>query len=132
MTARYGRFPPPSPESEAPSPAPAEMALPQLRPLQRRVILAEVYFGDLTKNTLNVRAKINLSFLRLEPDGNLKVHNFYTWPNGFAYWDDSYAFFGDTVEQCALESKCGASGSCNVGMCSACPPNASVGCMINT
>ncbi|RZC53079.1 hypothetical protein C5167_011940 [Papaver somniferum] len=132
MTTRDGRFPPPSPESEAPAPAPAEMALPQLRPLQRRVILAKVYFGDLTKNTMNVRANINLSFLRLEPDGNLKVHNFYTWPNGFAYWDDSYAFFGDTVEQCALESKCGVSGSCNVGMCSACPPNGSVGCMVNT
>ncbi|KAI3844311.1 hypothetical protein MKW92_027577 [Papaver armeniacum] len=132
MTTRDGRFPPPSPESEAPAPAPAEMALPQLRPLQRRVILAKVYFGDLTKNTMNVRANINLSFLRLEPDGNLKVHNYYTWPNGFASWDDSYAFFGDTVEQCALGTKCGASGSCNVGMCSACPPNGSVGCMINT
>ncbi|MCL7035154.1 hypothetical protein MKW94_012933 [Papaver nudicaule] len=130
MTTRDGRFPPPSPESEAPAPAPAEMALPRLRPLQRRVMLAKVYFGDLTR--LQMRVNVNYSFLRLEPDGNLKVHNFYTWSDFFSYWDDSYAFFGDTVGQCALGSKCGASGSCNMGTCSACPPSGSVGCMINT
>ncbi|KAI3968539.1 hypothetical protein MKX01_007849 [Papaver californicum] len=107
MSTRYGRFPPRSPESEAPAPAPAEMALPQLRPLQRRIILAKVYFGVLTR--MQMRANINYSFLWLEPDGNLKVHNFYTWPDFYSYWDDSCAVFGDTVGQCALGSKCGAS-----------------------
>ncbi|MCL7027431.1 hypothetical protein MKW94_001831 [Papaver nudicaule] len=125
MTTRAGGFfPAPSPESEAPTPAlapaPAEMALPQLRPLQRRVMLAKVYFGDLT--LMQMRVNVNYSFLRLESDGNLKMYSFYT----------AYAFFGDTVGQCALGSKCGASWSCNTGTCSACPPSGSVGCMINT
>ncbi|KAI3877858.1 hypothetical protein MKW92_033788 [Papaver armeniacum] len=105
------------------------MALPRLRPLQR-VLLAQVYFGDLARREM--RVNINSSFLRLEPYGNLKVHNFYTWSDLSEYWDDSHAFSGDTVGQCALGSKCGASGSCNMETCSACPPNGSVGCMINT
>ncbi|RZC53077.1 hypothetical protein C5167_011943 [Papaver somniferum] len=131
MTNRDGLHPP-SPESEAPSPAPVKMALPHLRPLQRRVILAKVYFGDLMDTHWKIRANISYSFLRLEPDGNLKVHNFYTWSNFSSYWYDSYAFFGNTVGECALGSKCGASGSCNMETCSACPPNGAVGCMINT
>ncbi|KAI3844310.1 hypothetical protein MKW92_027576 [Papaver armeniacum] len=130
MTTTGDRSSTPSPESEAPAPAPVEMALPRLRPLRRRVLLAQVYFGDLTRG--EIRVNTNSSSHRLEPDGNLKVHNFYTWPNGFAYWDDSYAFFGDSVEQCAFGSKCGASGSYNMETCSAFPPNGSVGCMINT
>ncbi|MCL7028689.1 hypothetical protein MKW94_002400 [Papaver nudicaule] len=147
MTTRAGGFfPAPSPESEAPTPtlapAPAETPLPKLRPLQRRVMLAKVYFGDLT--LMQMRVNVNYSFLRLEPDGNLKMYSFYTasdthfygstanfWDNG-DYWENSYAFFGDTVGQCALGSKCGASWSCNTGTCSACPPSGSVGCMINT
>ncbi|KAI3920300.1 hypothetical protein MKW92_039082 [Papaver armeniacum] len=100
MTTRDGRSSTPSPESEAPAPAPVEMDLPRLRSLQRRFLLAQVYFGDLTR--LEMRVDVNSSFLRLEPDGNLKVHNFYTWSIVFEYWDDSHAFSGDTVGQCAL------------------------------
>ncbi|RZC50564.1 hypothetical protein C5167_018984 [Papaver somniferum] len=72
------------------------------------------------------------SFLRLEADGNLVAYS-YIIPSRQPYsghWRKTYAFFGDTVKECALRSKCGSSGKCYGRLCSACPRNGSLGCMI--
>ncbi|KAI3863821.1 hypothetical protein MKW98_031413 [Papaver atlanticum] len=74
------------------------------------------------------------SFLRLESDGNLVAYS-YIMPAAHpfdAHWRKTYAFFGDTVKECALRSKCGSSGKCYGRLCSACPRNGSLGCMIST
>ncbi|MCL7048418.1 hypothetical protein MKW94_009527 [Papaver nudicaule] len=106
--------------------------LPPILPLQRRFVLAKADFGGFERED-GFHRYINHSFLRLEPDGNLKVHTFLTHhPRPKELWDKSYAFFEDTVKQCAFGSKCGTSGYCDEMLCSACPRNGSVGCMINT
>lgn len=74
------------------------------------------------------------SHLRLESDGNLKVYS-YSLRQNFpeeSSWKKDYAFFGDTVKECALRSKCGTSGKCYGRLCSACPRNRSSGCMITS
>ncbi|KAI3850181.1 hypothetical protein MKW92_017667 [Papaver armeniacum] len=74
------------------------------------------------------------SFLRLESDGNLVAYS-YIMPAAHpfdAHWRKTYAFFGYTVKECALRSKCGSSGKCYGRLCSACPRNGSLGCMIST
>ncbi|MCL7033724.1 hypothetical protein MKW94_004581 [Papaver nudicaule] len=73
-------------------------------------------------------------FLRLESDGNLVVYS-YRQPEPKPYsngWSKEYAFFGDTVKECALQSKCGSSGKCYGRLCSACPRNSSLGCIIRS
>ncbi|KAI3849247.1 hypothetical protein MKX03_001646 [Papaver bracteatum] len=75
------------------------------------------------------------SFLRLESDGNLRLYAFVLIDAGhdirsFRAWSTPYAFFGDTVKECALESKCGSSGKCDRKLCSACPRNSTLGCLI--
>ncbi|RZC83839.1 hypothetical protein C5167_046618 [Papaver somniferum] len=60
------------------------------------------------------------SFLRLESDGNLKAFTYYTNTSYFK-WDQFYAFFGDSVWECGLLSKCGSFGLCDNRMCIACP-----------
>ncbi|KAI3851924.1 hypothetical protein MKW98_019923 [Papaver atlanticum] len=74
------------------------------------------------------------SFLRLQQDGNLKLHIYVV--GGYEdirsyYWQSrTYAFFGNTVKECALGSKCGTSARCDRRLCSACPRNSSLGCII--
>ncbi|XP_026416357.1 EP1-like glycoprotein 2 [Papaver somniferum] len=74
------------------------------------------------------------SFLRLEQDGNLKLHIYVM--GGYEeiryyYWQSrTYAFFGNTVKECALRSKCGTYGKCDRRLCSAFPRNSSPGCVI--
>ncbi|RZC52765.1 hypothetical protein C5167_021190 [Papaver somniferum] len=89
----------------------------------RRVIL----------NTID--SVFTFAFLRLESDGNLRLYAFVLIDAGpdirsFRAWVTPYAFFGDTVKECALDSKCGSSGKCDRKLCSACPRNSTSGCLI--
>ncbi|KAI3844309.1 hypothetical protein MKW92_027575 [Papaver armeniacum] len=65
------------------------------------------------------------SFLRLESDGNLRVYAYSTRLG----WSKSYAFFGDTVQECTLESKCGSTAFCDPDVCASCPSMVELGCM---
>ncbi|KAI3966930.1 hypothetical protein MKX01_017581 [Papaver californicum] len=138
QATRYKRrLPGPSPEPETPTPE-FKVALPQVRPLQRRIILARVYFGD--TEHMGVKADLKYSFLRLDPGGNLRIYTLFVYPNNHTWWTETYAFFLDTVEECLLPSKC-----CSLGFlkcsalslswcsnCSGCPPAMQSGCMIKT
>ncbi|KAI3833542.1 hypothetical protein MKW98_024541 [Papaver atlanticum] len=92
------------------------------------------------KNSKRVVLKImantygHYSHLRIESDGNLKVYSYSLRQNfpEMTSWEKDYAFFGDTVKECALRSKCGTSGKCYGRLCSACPRNGSSGCMITS
>ncbi|RZC76685.1 hypothetical protein C5167_000786 [Papaver somniferum] len=82
-----------------------------------------------TNQTRRVMLKKNdktftYSFLRLDSDGNLRLYIYaeHAWEEiYYRYWEAPYAFFGDTVKECALGSKCGTSGKCDRRLCSACP-----------
>ncbi|KAI3962038.1 hypothetical protein MKW92_001910 [Papaver armeniacum] len=72
------------------------------------------------------------SFLRLDSDGNLRLYIYaeHAWEEiYYRYWETPYAFFGDTVKECALLSECGTSGKCDRRLCSACPRSGSSGCI---
>ncbi|XP_026444844.1 EP1-like glycoprotein 2 [Papaver somniferum] len=138
QATRYKRRlpgPPPAPETPTPE---FKVALPQIRPLQRRIILARVYFGD--TRFMGVKADLKYSFLRLDPDGNLRIYTLFAYPNNHTWWTETYAFFLDTVEECLFPSKC-----CSFGLskcsalslrwcsnCNGCPPAMQSGCMIKT
>ncbi|KAI3848562.1 hypothetical protein MKW92_045036 [Papaver armeniacum] len=64
------------------------------------------------------------SFLRLESDGNLVAYS-YIMPAAHPLM-----LIGEKHN--ALRSKCGSSGKCYGRLCSACPRNGSLGCMIST
>ncbi|KAI3849652.1 hypothetical protein MKW92_044590, partial [Papaver armeniacum] len=86
-------------------------------------------FANQTRRVMlkKIDKTVTYSFLRLESDGNLKLYIYaeYSWEEiYYRYWEKTtYAFFGDTVKECALRSKCGTSGKCDRRLCSACPHN---------
>ncbi|MCL7027372.1 hypothetical protein MKW94_019370 [Papaver nudicaule] len=69
-----------------------------------------------------------------ESNGNLKAYSYFIPPKFPEYttWNQAYAFFGDTVKECALRSKCGTSEKCYGRLCSACPCNGALGCTITS
>ncbi|XP_026444934.1 EP1-like glycoprotein 2 [Papaver somniferum] len=70
------------------------------------------------------------SFLRIEFDGNLRLHTANTEPD-YMSWGVDYEYFGNTVEECALYRKCGLTGFCDRSICGSCPRKGSLGCMID-
>ncbi|KAI3971791.1 hypothetical protein MKW92_027930 [Papaver armeniacum] len=70
------------------------------------------------------------SFLRIEFDGNLRLHTANTEPDHMS-WGVAYEYFGNTVEECALYRKCGLTGFCDRSICGSCPRKGSLGCMIH-
>ncbi|KAI3968540.1 hypothetical protein MKX01_007850 [Papaver californicum] len=73
----------------APAPAPEE-PLPPVLPLQRRVILKKVYFGDWVRSDTAYNFKH--SFIRLESDGNLKLYTLYLYPGNSFWWINEASF----------------------------------------
>ncbi|MCL7027309.1 hypothetical protein MKW94_020734 [Papaver nudicaule] len=90
------------PPPKTPTPEP-KLALPKVRPLQRRIVLARVYFED--TELMGVKANLSYLFLRLDPGGNLRIYALFVYPNN-TWWTETYAFFLNTVEECAFRSKC--------------------------
>ncbi|MCL7038778.1 hypothetical protein MKW94_014712 [Papaver nudicaule] len=80
------------------------------------------------KKNKNIDYNYAYSFLRLEFDGNLRVYTYITQPQ-YKGWSKSYAFFGDTVEVCTMESKCGTTSFCDPEICASCPSMLDIGCM---
>ncbi|KAL5731166.1 hypothetical protein ACHQM5_003923 [Ranunculus cassubicifolius] len=64
------------------------------------------------------------SFLRLESDGDLKIHTFYDKVD-YSAWEVTYSLFGKegfgSKNQCKLPKKCGSLGVCDKNQCVACP-----------
>ncbi|KAI3851926.1 hypothetical protein MKW98_019925 [Papaver atlanticum] len=109
------------------------------RPTGSTTYFLTLGYANRTRRVLLMKLKLDNevytdSFLRLEQDGNLKLHIYVM--GGYEeiryyYWQSrKYAFFGKTVKKCALRSKCGTYGKCDRRLCSACPPNSSSGCVI--
>ncbi|MCL7035093.1 hypothetical protein MKW94_002511 [Papaver nudicaule] len=133
QATRWTRKLPDPPQPKTPIPEP-KLALPKVRPLQRRIVLARVYFED--TEFMGVKANLSYAYLRLDPGGNLRIYTLFAYPNNKNWWQETYAFFLDTVEECAFRSKCCSGfskcGAFSLPLCPSDCPSCGSGCIIKT